>query len=215
MNDKLVFFDICDTLYAENTTFGFLDFYYSKGLKKSLLQSRKLLPVKFFNFLSIKIFGIDIVRIFGLYLLNNLSKSHLQIKAKAYVSTLQQFKKNDGIHDLLKHFRQEGYEIVLLSGSLDFIVEEIASALNIQAWHATTLIWDGELCKGKIHNDLLGVKQSIINRYYSQRSYEFVTDNMSDYDVVVCSTKSYILSKPKHLQKWTSLNNVHIQEIIF
>jgi HAD superfamily phosphoserine phosphatase-like hydrolase len=214
MNNKLVFFDICDTLYAENTTFGFLDFYFSKGVKKNLLQSRKLLPVKLFNFLSIKLFGSDIVRTLGLLLLKNLSKSHLQKKAKAYVGTLQQFKKRDGIHALLKRFRQEGYEIVLLSGSLDFIVEEIASELEISTWHATTLKWNGELCAGKIQYNLLGDKLSVINQFYTQRPYEFVTDNISDYDAVVCSTKSYILTKPKHLQKWIRLNNIHIQQII-
>lgn len=211
---KLVFFDVCDTLYDENTTFGFLEYYFPRGLKASLLKIRKLYVVKVLNYLSVRLFGYDFVRQMGIYMLKDESQKNLELKAKQYVIDRLEYKKNIEIHTMLERYKEEKKEIVLISGSLDFIIKAIASELHIDRHYATILRYSDNLATGKIDIDLLGGKDFIVENNFNDQPYIVVTDNLSDLNIVKGSQKSYILSKEKNIPIWNTLNNIEIIKIL-
>ena len=211
---KLFFFDVCDTLYNENTTFGFLEYYFSNGIKSSLLNIRKIYIIKIFNYLSVKLFSYDFIRYIGIFMLKNESKKDLKFKAKQYVANILKHKKNMEVHTLLSRYKEEKREIVLLSGSLDFIIEEIAKSLGIPLYYATTLQQRKGIILGSIDVDLLGNKRSVIDKYYARIPYVLVTDNLSDFSIAKNAEKSYILTKEKHKNLWETIDNVTILKTI-
>ena len=211
---KLVFFDVCDTLYDENTTFGFLEYYFPIGRKALLLKIRKLYIVKAFNYLFVKLFGYDFVRLMGISMLKNESKKDLEIYAKQYVIDRLEYKKNKEIHTLLDRYKEEKREIVLLSGSLDFIIKAIADELQIDHYYASALHYINSVSAGKIDIDLLGRKSFIVEKNFYGQRYIVVTDNLSDLNIVKGSQKSYILSKEKNISMWNTLNNIEIIKIL-
>lgn len=211
---KLVFFDVCDTLYDENTTFGFLEYYFPQGCKALFLKIRKLYIVKALNYLSVRLFGYDFVRQIGISMLKNESQKDLDLQAKYYVSDRLENKKNKEIHILLSRFKEEGKEIVLLSGSLDFIIKAIASKLHIDSYYATTLQYINNVSTGKIGIDLLREKDHILKSNFNGRSYIVVTDNLSDMNIVKDAQQSYILSKEKNIPTWNTLKNIEIIKIL-
>lgn len=211
---KLVFFDVCDTLYAENTTFGFLEYYFPWGLKASLLKIRKIYVVKVLNYLSVRLFEYDFVRQMGIYMLKSEPKKDLEFQAEKYVTDRLEHKKNLEVHALLDRYKKEKKEIVLLSGSLDFIIKAIASELHIDRHYATTLQYINNVSTGKIDIDLLGGKDFIVENNFNDQPYIVVTDNLSDLNIVKGSQKSYILSKEKNIPIWNTLNNIEIIKIL-
>ena len=213
-NSNLIFFDVCDTLYHENTTFDFLEFYFNSGIKAQILKTRHLFITKVLNHLSQKIFDYDFIRSYGIFTLKDESLYNLQIAAELYVKSMLSDKKNEEVHTLLKHYQAEGKKIVLLSGSLDFIIKEVAKSLDVSTYYASSLNIENGTIIGSIENDLLENKQSIIETYYTDIPYIVVTDNLSDYSIVKNATTSYILTKKRHKDFWNSLKNVQILKII-
>ncbi len=211
---KLVFFDVCDTLYNENTTFGFLEYYFSDGIRSSLLKIRKIYIIKAMNYLSVKLFNYDLVRHVGIFMLRNEVRKDLVCKAEQYVADILEYKKNREVHSLLDHCRKEKKEIVLLSGSLDFIIEAIAKSLDVPVYYATTLRQRKGIVLGSVDVDLLGNKKFVIDKYFSGIPYMLVTDNLSDFNIAKNAEKSYILSKEKHKDLWLTLDNVNILKTI-
>ena len=211
---KLVFFDVCDTLYNENTTFGFLEYYFYDGIKSSLLKIRKFYIIKVLNYLSVKLFRYDFIRHIGIFMLKNESQKDLASKAEQYVADILKYKKNIEVHTLLTRYKEEKREIILLSGSLDFIIEAIAKSLNVSLYYATTLQQRKGIILGFIDADLLGNKKSVIDKYYVGIPYVLVTDNLSDFSIAKNAEKSYILTKEKYKNLWQSIDNVNILKII-
>ena len=211
---NLVFFDVCDTLYTENTTFGFLEYYFFNHRKNLILKMRKLFVVKVLNYITIKLFDYDFVRQIGISMLRGESQENLKSYAEQYVMDRLENKKNNEIHALLSRYKNENKEIVFLSGSLDFIIEAIAKNLEVSTWFSTKLSITKGVIQGKIETDLLGNKKYIIDTYYTNRNYVLVTDNISDFNIAKGAEQSYILSKNRDLKLWQSLNNVIIIKII-
>ena len=207
---KLVFFDVCDTLYSENTTFGFLEYYFSGGIKSFLLKIRKIYIIKVMNYISVKLFRYDPIRHIGIFMLKNETREDLVCKAEQYVSNILKHKKNTEVHTLLGRYKEEKKEIILLSGSLDFIIESIAKSLGIPLYYATTLQQRKGIILGSIDVDLLGNKRSVIGKYYARIPYVLVTDNLSDFSIAKNAEKSYILTKEKHKDLWETIDNVTI-----
>lgn len=178
---KILYLDVCGTLFDSNTTFDFFDFYF-KGSKKFLVRSlRKFILCKILNKLFLTVFHIDLIRMAAIYLLQGEKKSDLRIKAKEFIYGL---KKNQSIFDFIEENYSNVDEIYLLSASLDFIVEEVFLFFNYSGYFSTTLIYDNnEICLGRICNDLLLSKSSIIQGH-NEASYKiFISDNFSDVTV--------------------------------
>lgn len=175
---KTLYLDVCGTLFDSNTTFDFFDFHF-KGPKKYLVRFlRNFILCKALNKLFLTFFHIDLIRMVAIYLLRGERKSDLRIKAKEFIYSL---KKNQSIFDFIEDNYSDVDEVFLLSASLDFIVEEVCLFFNYSGFFSTTLLYDSnEICLGRMCNDLLLSKSSIIKEH-SDSSYKiFISDNFSD-----------------------------------
>ncbi|EPZ2423116.1 hypothetical protein ACXLRA_001713 [Vibrio vulnificus] len=175
---KILYLDVCGTLFDSNTTFDFLEFYF-KGHKKYLvLFMRKFFICKILNKMFLNIFQIDMIRMIAVYLLRGESKLDLKVNAKVFISGL---KKNQSIFDYIEDNYSNVDDIYLLSASLDFIVEEVCLFFNYSGYFSTTLFYDSnEICLGSISNDLLLSKSSIIKEHGDNSYKIFISDNFSD-----------------------------------
>lgn len=201
MSKKIAVFDVCDTLYSVNTTFYFLDNYFQSN--NSYTRFRKLtkfFSVKALNHLFYKLFKVDLIRIYATSYLKNESVLHVEEYCYDFVKIKLFEKQNSKIISILHKFRDAGYEIILMSGSYDFIIKEIAKQLEIERYFATTLSHKKGYYTGTIKRDLLQIKHQIISDEIKNiNELVVVSDNKSDLNLMklaneahaVCNSKSF------------------------
>jgi HAD superfamily phosphoserine phosphatase-like hydrolase len=166
--------DVCHTLFKSNTTFDFLDFYLGGTAEFKHMQS---LRGRISYRVRQKFGAVDTVRLTSISLLKDHPKVELERGAREFVKSLRVI---EPVFNLISHYREEGYEIALLSSSLDFIVQSIGESLGISRWHATRLNYVYGTCNGEIKEDLLGEKQNVIKSTYMNRKCVLISDNKED-----------------------------------
>ncbi|WP_413506110.1 hypothetical protein [Photobacterium phosphoreum] len=178
MNNSVLFVDICDTLYPENTTVGFV--YYvmeSNGIKLNSYFSSKIL--KSINSVVYKVFNIDLFRYFLISKLEGFSKKELEYYAESYICTLQ---KNKRVSKIIDNYIIKGFDIEFHSASLEPVVQAVSNIYMAKHYSASLLSYNNNRCEGKMKLDMLGNKK--IEIYKSSKKYNFsvfITDNKSDY----------------------------------
>jgi|688.fasta_scaffold317611_2 phosphoserine phosphatase len=185
----IIVIDICDTLFLQNTTFGFIDFI--KNENKSFYKKIKI-PLIIIG----KLFKVDFYRNRYLNNLKGYSKEQLYTLANQYYDNVLSCKKNHPIHQIIE--QNKNNKIILCSASLDIIVEVIANRLGVNTYYSSELLFDGDLCTGKLKTDLLGKKHLLFNYPIDW----VITDNLSDIDLVKKASKYTIVSKKKDLAFW-------------
>ncbi len=166
--------DVCHTLYKSNTTYDFLEWYLSANQDyQRLVKFRQNLLVR----VAARAIGHDIVRSKAIAYLKGLEYSALIDAATIFVDQLDPIPET---MQVLKQYRSRNYQIVLLSSSLDFIVEAISRKLNAKRFHASQLDYQEGICQGVFASDLATGKRDIIERFYSDDTCDFITDNFSD-----------------------------------
>jgi HAD superfamily phosphoserine phosphatase-like hydrolase len=202
---KLAVIDICGTLFDSNTTFDFIKWYLHRQHKNRdrLFSLMRTLPAKALNKCSIQFLKLDLVRVILIRLLNGLDRAILKEEAEAFYQEFLLSRKRTEILSIVETLRQEGYDLILVSATLDFIAEKIAEKLDIHQFLSTTLYYKNDICLGKIKEDLLGRKVTVLTSIMKQ--YEEVltiTDNKSDLSLINQSTYSYIVSPRKDVFFW-------------
>ena len=83
--------------------------------------------------------------------------------------------------------RKKGYNIVLLSGTFDFILKPLASFLKADCYYGTSLDIKNKMITGQIRNDLMGgdnkynkLKDSFPENFVSWKDCFFYSDDMID-----------------------------------
>lgn len=211
---KLVIFDVCGTLYNSNTTFDFLDYFLRNNkIYKIFNKLRKLTVIKAINKVFFKLFGKDLIRIYALKFIRNVPRNRLLGEAREFVKGLE---KIGPTHQLLESYMNRGYDVIIISASLDFLIEVISDELKVDTFFATKLVYRNNICEGAIEKDLLGNKGEILNSIKGKYNEIItVTDNKSDFDIIVESNKCIIVSSSKNLNYWDSLKNkLNIEQII-
>ncbi|AKJ42873.1 HAD family hydrolase [Pragia fontium] len=195
---KKVIFDICDTLYAQNTTFEFIHFLETKGVIKHSSLFR-FYPTKFILIVLYKFFRWDLYRELMILRLKGIPIEMLRSCAEDYYNEVLAEKKIDRTHELLEKFQAStNCEVVLCSASIDVVVSEIAKKLNITNFFSTSLSYSNGVCEGKIERDILGKKSTL----FSDKLYWVVTDNKSDLDLIKFSENYTVISRKKDLLFW-------------
>lgn len=195
---RLIIYDICGTLYNVNTTFSFLK------NKKLYSYNYDFILFKAINKISYKLFNYDFLRILKLRKLKGLKRNKLEKLANDYVKNYLSKNRIKYTHNKLEeHKRNKNDDIIIISASLDFIVEEIAKQLNINKYFSTQLEYKDKICQGKIKRDLLGKKVRILKEFINEYDYIIVyTDSKSDFNLVKNVDESYIISKEKDINFW-------------
>tara|TARA_X000000950_G_C13720368_1_gene579961 strand:+ start:171 stop:821 length:651 start_codon:yes stop_codon:yes gene_type:complete len=208
---KIAIFDVCDTLYNVNTTFSFLDYYFKKH--KNYLIFRKIIrlfPVKAINYLYFKFFGKDLIRIIGTFFLKNHNQSDITKSSNIFVRNILSKEVKEKIYTKLEHYKEQGYYIVLMSGSYDFIIKEVANYFNVGAFFASKLEIVDKSYIGKFKNDILMDKYNLFNKNFQR--YEkliVVSNNKSDLKLMNLADKAYaVCNKKSDLKFWKNHTNI-------
>lgn len=215
---KLLILDICDTLYTSNTTFDFLKFFSRNNkLLSNLLNLRKNIFLRILNKLSLKILKKDLIKILYIYYLRGKSEKEIKMLTLEFYEKILQNKFKIEVLKKLDNYKKEEFEIIIVSGTLDFIADLIAEKLNIDNYFATKLEIKNDLFTGKIQKDLLLEKEIIIKKILDKNKYEeihLMTDNITDYNLVKYAKKAIIVLNDKNSCFWKKniKNNIEFLE---
>lgn len=196
-------FDICGTLYKVNTTFEYIKFFHKKNknfliyIYVSVVTSKlgKLLA-HIFNF-SIRKSVIKTLSGFDIKVLN--------LMAEKFYDELLEKKKNQSIFRFFENTDNK----MLLSASIDPVVNVIAKRLNCVA--ASTLLKynQNDICLGKILEDVKGNKLSKIE---GEKIIKVFTDNFDDIDIINKSEKAFLIyPNQKRKKRWDVVVNKSIK----
>ncbi|MGL5490994.1 MAG: HAD family hydrolase [Shewanella sp.] len=207
---KIYVFDLCHTLYDSNTTFEFIS-YVRGGVIFRVLKNK---IVKKIVVLLGKLINKDIYRLFFIYQLNGMTKDELLERASSFVEVVLDNKKNTQIHEILEREKKLGSTCVIVSASLDVIVEAVSAHLGIDMFYASELMYEDNKSTGRLKYDLLGEKSNLSFIKENNDDLEcVVTDNISDLLLVKMARTSVILSRLKNVQFWLD-NNIPVDFII-
>ncbi|MFT6437092.1 MAG: HAD superfamily phosphoserine phosphatase-like hydrolase [Candidatus Azotimanducaceae bacterium] len=173
---KILLLDVCHTLYLSNTTFDFLAWYLPKNPAYQAIAKRRRSVL---NRVSMRLGFKDTIRNQAIALLSGFSCRELKAAADAFTKTLPPI---NAVQTQVNEYKSKGYKPILLSSSLDFIVDSVAQRLEIETSHSTLLNYQDSICLGTIKRDLIHTKASLIKQHYNGTESVFITDNRTDLD---------------------------------
>lgn len=158
---KLAIFDICGTLYYDNTTYSFLIWLSNKGIiknKKSIMDAPYILRAlnKIYSSLS----GIDLYRNIQIKQLAGFSYYDLTRWAIEFIDSLED-NRILSTFALMEEYKCKGYNIVIASATIDPIAKAIANKLSVE-YYSSKLSYSNNMCSGKLEKDLLLQKSDAI-----------------------------------------------------
>ena len=154
---KIAVFDVCFTIYNCNTTIEFFKFIKNKYFIRYYLFI-------FFNKICIffKLYSFfDKNRFIILFWLN---KSVLELELSEYYKKVLNNKINNNIFEKINYYKQNNYEIYLISASMELVISKIAKELWIINYYWTKLIEKDWFFSWFISNDLLN--KNLIEKKY-------------------------------------------------
>lgn len=184
--EKLVVFDICDTLYRSNTTFDFIRFALNKQQKlwKVLLlrlYTTKYSPLFILYYLLQKITKKDVCKARSLRLLKGTSKPILDALAEQFRIEYLSQKKVAETHQMLQAFKAKQVPIVFLSASIDPVVRALAKAFEVD-FFCSELAYQDHTFTGGVAFEMTGKKQDKLTAFGvdGQTVLTVITDNFTD-----------------------------------
>ncbi|HEY0973772.1 MAG TPA: HAD family hydrolase [Solimonas sp.] len=183
---RVAVFDVCNTLFRENTTAGFVEFYCrSQNLSPRLFLvraiRRRLSPLRLLLAVARRLGSADHARLLLIRMLSGQSQADLQAAASSYVEGLLREKKVPVVWALLDSERTAS-RLVLASASLCVVVRELAARLDAVPISSELDFSEG-VCRGRLSSDATGKKHVLVESFLdANRGAEvFVcTDNLSD-----------------------------------
>ena len=201
---ELAVFDVCDTLFHENTTIGFLRFVHGNSAayaRREWLAVSRLSPAFYAAALSQRLFDWDVARLWLVRSLRGTSRKMLRTAAKDYADHLMSEKRNSPLLDRLEEHRRRSDRIVLVSSSLDIVVAAIAEHLSVE-YRASTLGFDDDRCTGRIDRDLTGNKEAAVEALGQRGLLHVYTDNRSDLGMIRIADRATIVVPRGRSSRW-------------
>lgn len=207
MNQKIIIFDICGTLFQSNTTFDFLNYIYKSNKKYQVFKKIYTSFLwKCFNKISRKCFGLDFTRKIALRFLKGRRRVDLLKKVDCFYDNVLVSKQNIEVIKALTKGLDNKHRVILLSATIDVVAEIVAKKLNCHEFYSTQLEYKDGLCTGKILNDLLGKKLNVIcNIRLTNQIDAFYTDDITDTPVLDITKGKNIIIYPKDKQRWNKI----------
>lgn len=205
-NQHIQVFDICGTLFNSNTTFDFLEYFFTHNRYRLFNKFRKTFLWRIVNRFFQTLFYVDVTRILAVRFLRGYPRHVLVNAAGTFYDTFLSVRQNKRvIAQLLSYQRKENTEVVLVSATLDFIAEVIASKLRCRRYYSSSLYYEKGICQGRLKNDLLGNKvKKVINDWRFQPEGVF-TDNFSDVSLLELAQDKHIIVYPKTQKRWKKI----------
>lgn len=205
--NRNVYFDVCGTLFYENTTFGFVLFYHRKNNNIIRFLYCYIL-LSFIGKILHRLFGVSLRTLF-LSTINGKKKNTLDSVANEYIDYLIENKRIDIVFDIFKSYiESQSHNVILLSASIDVVIDALAKRFSIQ-YYSSELEYSKGVLKGGIAYDLKGNKHYILNS--DPMSYEFYSDNLDDLPCASCVDNYYYVV---HKTKIDKSKQIHDQKNI-
>jgi HAD superfamily phosphoserine phosphatase-like hydrolase len=185
---ELVLFDVCDTLYAENTTAGFLRHFHECGGNRAYgvrqwMAASRLSPFFYVGAAAHRWLHYDLARTWLIRSLKGMKRDVLQEAGRTYVRDVLPLRLNPVVHERLEEHRRNGDRILLVSSSLDIVIAPVAELLGVE-WRSSELEFRDGRCTGRLGLDLTGRKQKVaedlVRQGEARGRLRVYTDNLSD-----------------------------------
>lgn len=179
--NKLALFDVDGTLYKGNSTFDFIQYVNRNNEKYSFFKKRyKYLRV--YNKILNTLFHYDWYKLESAKFLTGYSQDELEKLANQFYNDVLVKNKIKPVLELLQFYRQNQYQIVLVTATFDPIAKVIAKKLDANDYICTNLIYQNNICIGKYEKDILNHKLAMIGEKYNLTNSEsvFYSDNKQD-----------------------------------
>jgi HAD superfamily phosphoserine phosphatase-like hydrolase len=212
---RIALFDVCGTLYDADTTLDFLRWYFRKTRSPHFLLFKfgRSLPGKLVLYLLGKLGWHGILKWYGTRALRGVSRQAIEQASAEFVNTVLAKKQNQTIVDLLRQYQQQGYHILLLSGSYSFIVAEVARYFDAHTFRASELAMIDGTLSGAYADDIIHKKKEVFQSLYDDFSeLVVVTDNRGDLELMKIASYAYaVYKKPRSSTFWVAQNLAHVQ----
>jgi phosphoserine phosphatase len=216
----LAVFDLCETLYAENTTLGFVRFFqarYGRRLGTVLIDMMCSRRLPFFYLLAAlhRFLSLDLSRWAMARSLRGYDRKQLAEAARTYAAEMLPRAANAETQNRLAEHRAAGDRVVIVSNSLDVVVEAVAEQFGVE-WHASRLGYCDDRCNGRIEHDLTGRKGGVVASLVEGQPVAPVihayTDNLSDRDLVEAADwPTIIIPAGRTRARWGDIDAVFIE----
>lgn len=213
---KILAVDVCGTLFDTNTTAGFVIHYHIRnGNKTRTILSRLITgrsqPLSHFMVAAGRLLRQDLHRTVILRSLRGQSRRVLRESAHTYVDSLDGYR-IDEVHQLVATMQQEGWQPVLVSNSIDLVVEQIAARMDVP-YVASKLAWRDDVCLGRLAIDLTGAKRQHLEHWVGTSleriDFSVVTDNKSDADLIRNARPTVLVARGKQ-KHWMGNHDARI-----
>lgn len=188
--NKIAIFDVCGTLYNSNTTYDFIDFFLKKKNKKRYLVYRLMKSMLFkplWKSIIVVSGNNNFNRKVFLSLLKGFNVNDVKNEADFFVANFLEQRKIVALHKHLGEHLEKEHHVILLSASIEPVVEAIARHLKVTSFFSTQLGITNEHYNGKLDFDMEGKKKHKFHEHYSAVSEKYVyfySDNKEDIDLL-------------------------------
>jgi len=201
---KIAFVDICGTLFNSNTTMDFLALN-SPAFKRK----RESLFYRILNKLSRTFIKYDFIRVKGVLAVSGKTRAELDTAAESFYNSYLTPRVINETHQLINDLKQQGFKIVFISATMDFIAQVIARRLNADQLFSTSLEYQNDICSGKISHDLLGQKHLKAREYLAKETQPVeeivvITDDKTDLVLAQMAQRVYVVAFNEHDDFWKS-----------
>jgi len=198
-NPNITIFDVCHTLFKVNTTAGFISHLQSQhGSRKQRLLVQlirnRLSPIRYAALLYSKLTKHDAPRDILISTLAGYSETELSVAAEAYTADLFANQKIPQTHALLAEAQQSGAQVVLVSNSLDIVIQAIAKCFDCESV-ASELAFKNGACQGRLARSLTGKKHIAIEALLKtpDANITVCTDNRSDVELLQRASRRIVV----------------------
>jgi phosphoserine phosphatase len=200
--------DICHTLYWSNTTNDFLLYFFREHstFSKSLAAKFILLkwsPVFWLLAVVSRVSKADVHKKVLLLLLNNISTEELSKAALRFESTVLSTKKNEAVWKIMANAQLQGCKILLLSASIEPVVDAIASRYGYEGKGTTLEVKEG-FFTGRLLFDPTGRKEVLLPK--GEIIELVISDNASDLKLMKYAQKAIAVVHSGNKQFWQKVN---------
>lgn len=208
-HDKVAFFDICGTLYKENTTFSFIDTLEEDNLViKNILNSFLL---KAISAIVYKLTNFDLLKKIKINRLKNKNVKEIELLCLSHVAN--KLTKRKEVFDILDMLKNDNYKIILVSATIEPIAKSIAQLVGDLEYYSTSLSKIGEHYTGTVKNELYHKKYKIVADVLASNEYRdsiFITDNVPDLQACkLCERALAIVNNERSKYFWVK-NDIEV-----
>jgi phosphoserine phosphatase len=120
---------------------------------------------------------------------------------------------NARLHEMLNRHLNSGDQAILISNSLDVVVEPIAQSLGISGF-ASPVAFENDVCLGRLNRDIKGRKHEILSHFLEGRRPCVIvyTDNLTDRQLLeMADERHVVIPQRRSKRRWGNIDAKFIE----